>query len=715
MDTKTENAVSHSRSPLLFVLLFLLIGIIYSNSLSCSWHLDDNANILDNKNIHIETLDINSIVKTFYHWDYQHIYRPLTNLSFALNWFVGKNNESGYHLINIFIHFVTSCFLYLVTLKLLQTQHQQQASFCNIQFVAALSTALWATNPIHVQAITYIVQRATLLSTLFSILSLYFYLVGREKPCLRFSLQPFILCLLFFLFALSSKENAILLPGSMLLIEIVFLMKKPISLSRETISTGLVSASGIILVTYLLTSLIVPGKISLEMFGYSERNFTLCERLLTEPRVLLYYLSQIVYPVSSRLSLEHDVILSTSLFSPWTTLPAILVIFCAIVMSLYSYRKYPLLAFAILFFFYNHLVESSILPLEIFFEHRNYLPSFFLFLPAVYALSSIGEKAYQNNRLMFYLVNGFFILLLIFFGIGTYTRNFDWQNNKSLLIDNITKAPNQARPYNNLAGYLLNEEKNIDGALTFFNAALMKESPSKHGSRFISYMGMANIYIAYKNDHLSAIPLIEKAIAERPEALTPRKKLIISQINTGFHKEAAEQIEILLEKRGLDYKLKENEKISRSYLLNLKALVALKEDSLPLAQTAAKESIILDPDDPFALANLGTVLFRMANYKQSTHYLTKLQKIQGKPNLLTSFLLLENYLRANYMSQANELGLLILTSFPLNEVFSTLSLLEKPNMAQPIDHKLLRSFLTDSVNKIGALKNFDVHPSHNIL
>jgi tetratricopeptide (TPR) repeat protein len=248
-----------------------------------------------------------------------------------------------------------------------------------------------------------------------------------------------------------------------------------------------------------------------------------------------------------------------------------------------------------------------------------------------------------------------------------------------------------------------------------FNAALTKESPSKHGSRYISYMGMANIYIAYKNDHLSAIPLIEKALAERPEVLTPRKKLVISLINGGFYKEATEHIEILLEKRGLDYKLKDNEKISRSYLLNLKALVALKEDSLPLAQSSAKEAIILDPDDPFALANWGAVLSRMANYKQATHYLTKLQKLQGNPNLLTSFLLLENHLRASDMSQANELGLLILTSFPLNEVFPTLSLLEKPNMAQPVDHKLLRSFLTDTVNGLGALENFDVHPSQNIL
>ena len=121
--------------------------------------------------------------------------------------------------------------------------------------------------------------------------------------------------------------------------------------------------------------------ISTILSGFENRPFTLLQRLMTQPRALVYYLSQIFYPVPTRLSVEHEIMISTSLLNPWTTLPAFGLILGLIGFGLWKMQKMPVLSFAILFFFLNHSIESSVLDLELVFEHRNYLPSFFLFFP----------------------------------------------------------------------------------------------------------------------------------------------------------------------------------------------------------------------------------------------------------------------------------------------------------------------------------------------
>ena len=102
---------------------------------------------------------------------------------------------------------------------------------------------------------------------------------------------------------------------------------------------------------------------------YDTRPYTLAERLMTEPRVVIFYLSQIFYPVPTRLSIEHDVTISTSLLHPWSTLPSIALVIVLILFGLSQTQKRPVISFAILFFFLNHSIESTIVPLEILFEH----------------------------------------------------------------------------------------------------------------------------------------------------------------------------------------------------------------------------------------------------------------------------------------------------------------------------------------------------------
>ena len=199
------------------------------------------------------------------------------------------------------------------------------------------------------------------------------------------------------------------------------------------------------------------------------------ERLLTEPRIILYYLSQILYPAPTRLSIEHDIAVSTSLISPWTTLPAIAGVLLLIGLGIYFTRKRPLISFALLFFFLNHVIESSIIGLELIFEHRNYLPSLFLFVPIAAGCISLLDHYRGQRRVIHAAILSFAILLIFGFGSGTYIRNLAWKTERSLWEDAIAKAPHSGRAWHNLALSHYVPTGQYDKAMLLYRKALKLE------------------------------------------------------------------------------------------------------------------------------------------------------------------------------------------------------------------------------------------------
>jgi hypothetical protein len=129
-----------------------------------------------------------------------------------------------------------------------------------------------------------------------------------------------------------------------------------------------------------------PDVVSHTQKLYEARPFTLGQAVLTPPRVILFYLSLLFYPVEQRLSITHDIQLSNSLFDPPSTIVAILVLLGIVGACLLKSKKWPFISYCILFFFMNHVIEGSVFGLELIFEHRNYLPSMLLFAPVAILL-----------------------------------------------------------------------------------------------------------------------------------------------------------------------------------------------------------------------------------------------------------------------------------------------------------------------------------------
>jgi tetratricopeptide (TPR) repeat protein len=121
------------------------------------------------------------------------------------------------------------------------------------------------------------------------------------------------------------------------------------------------------------------------------RGWTVGQRLLTEPRVLADYLRLLIVPHAHSTGLFNDQFaISKGWLDPRSTLPAIALVLGLIGAGFALRRRHPAIALALLFYFAAQLMESGWIPLELYFEHRNYLPATLLFWPIGLALGTPG-------------------------------------------------------------------------------------------------------------------------------------------------------------------------------------------------------------------------------------------------------------------------------------------------------------------------------------
>jgi tetratricopeptide (TPR) repeat protein len=492
LQKKVSSISQNTRLYTLFFFSFILIVFSYSNSLQTSWHFDDLPIITENEKIHLTNLSFEQIAKTFSANPSKtdgSLYRPLACFTFALNWYFSQDNVFSYHIVNILIHLLTAYILFSTIRRLFTFCNPGKYSPTFIHTTALLAALLWALAPIQTQAVTYIVQRMASMAAMFAIFSMYAYIRARTEQT-RKKYIWFTICLLSYLAALASKSNSALLPISLLLLELSFLKK----IKTKKAIIRLLILPVITLITAYWIAYFVYNIRSLHtvLDIYNHRSFTLTERLLTEPRILLMYLSQLAFPKADRLSLEHDITLSTSLLSPWTTIPAILFILTALFLSSYYLKKHPVFTFPVLFYLLNQLIESTVIPLELVFEHRNYLPSLFLFLPVGYlfAQALYGEKNFSPIGRIAIMFCG--ALYLTTSGHATYTRNLSWATEGSLLNDILKKAPFNARTAYEL-GRLSARTGDHNKAYYFFQYALKhsEKAPTPKFMKRLALHGLA--------------------------------------------------------------------------------------------------------------------------------------------------------------------------------------------------------------------------------
>lgn len=422
---------------LIAIILFTVGGLIYANTFQVPFYFDDFQNIRDNKAIHITDLSLDQLSSAVVNASTRN--RPLANISFALNYYFHQQQLPGYHLVNIGIHLLAALFLYLLLVTTFSLPAANVTG--NPRLIALLAALLWLTHPIQTQSVTYIVQRMTSLAGMLYLLSLFSYARGRvQQNGNRHSLCWFFTAAVAGILALSAKENAVTLPFFIFLYELYFFRDLDRQWLKKTLPLIAAIMTIMLVAGYLFTNG-QPLQMILDSFRY--RDFSLPQRLLTESRVIFFYLSLLLFPHPSRLNLDHDFTLSRSLLQPLTTLPAIAGLLALLVTAVLLARKERLLSFAIFWFLGNLFLESSFIGLELVFEHRLYLPSAFL-LPLLPVL------AFRFARLRPLLLT-LTVIAIALASFWTYQRNNTWRDQITFHRDMVAKDPSNPRPHYNLA------------------------------------------------------------------------------------------------------------------------------------------------------------------------------------------------------------------------------------------------------------------------
>jgi hypothetical protein len=431
------------------VLAAVLVLVAYGFGLHGPFFFDDVPNLTANSHLFLEgsrfdewrTASLSSKAGLFY--------RPISMFSFAANYFVaGGFSEFVFKLTNLFIHLAIAFCIYQLSLSVLRAPALAVIGVesRNHQIAALAAALIWALHPLHVSTVLYAVQRMAQLSTLFVLAGLVIFMQYRLKWVQLKASGGEIVALLLWLLLLTglgmfSKENGVLLLWLIPVLEVTLFCGQWNAKSNRYLY-ALAWALFLLPIVIIVSALIIDPSTVLARFG--SREFTLEERLLTQARILWFYLGWLTWPDIRAMGFHHDDIVN-------------LIAWAALLIGAWILRRRkPLLLFAVFFFLVAHSMESSFIPLEMVYEHRNYLPSVGVIILIAYTITRFCEIS-RSIRLKFALAavfSGLFIL--------TATRSAIWSDALSLSRFNVVNHPDSPRA-NFFYGQVLYDELTSPG------------------------------------------------------------------------------------------------------------------------------------------------------------------------------------------------------------------------------------------------------------
>jgi protein O-mannosyl-transferase len=364
--------------------------------------------------------------------------RPLSLLSFLLDARDWPADPRPFLRTNLLLHLLNGALLF----ALLRTlgRHLDGAG-SRPAWAAVFGACIWLLHPLFVSTSLYIVQREAMLPATFVLAGLLAYVHGRRLHAARPSAGTVWMLAgigLGTLLALLSNGNGILLPLLALVLEATVLRAGDGNAAAATARRLRWWRRGLLVVPSILLAAYLARHLGVLHDPIDMRPWTIGERLLTQPRVLLDYLQLLVVPRAISTGLYNDAyVASTGLLTPASTLPALLAIFSLLGLALAVRRSRPVLAAGLLFWFAGHLLESSVLPLELYFEHRNYLPAMLLFWPLARALSRWHASPLLRTSLA--------LVLLSFLAFTTWQRASLWGDPSRMALAWAAQNPDSPR------------------------------------------------------------------------------------------------------------------------------------------------------------------------------------------------------------------------------------------------------------------------------
>ncbi len=479
------NKINFSFSNWLLYTILIIVYFIYWNGLDSAFILDDIVN-LSNIGQYQYLGKWNDFLIFLLNGDSGPTGRPISLASFYLNDNVWAGAEPfDFKYTNLLLHLLNGILIFFFIIQI------TRLSKLEVHFqtwLPPLITSLWLVAPLHTTTVLYVIQRMTELVTLFTIISLIIYLFLRDK-IIQQQYKNIYLYLIFFILnfilAVFSKENGILIAIYILILEYTIINNH----EKNKILKKIHLIFGWIPLLLIFLFLLKAG-----FLDNHSRSYSTIERLMTESRILWDYLFQIIIPKSSYISLLHDdFTVSSNIFNPLTTFFSISGIM-ALLISAWKYRiKAPIFSFGIFWFFGGHLLESTTVALELYFEHRNYLPMLgIIIIIAYYSLKIIQQKKYT------YVISAFLATYIIILGLNTYNLSLKWTKPIEMVSSWLENHPNSQRTLEAL-DYLIGEKISINDRQKLLN--LLDKSAKKSNSD--SYLVFRNLTIHCKQNTLT--------------------------------------------------------------------------------------------------------------------------------------------------------------------------------------------------------------------
>ena len=447
------------RQPVSPVFLFAAFAIltlaVYWPALQGGYIFDDSIYVVRNTDVHVTSLRTGEWVNAALSQVGTNQFRAFSMLSFAANYYLTGLDPFWFKLTNVGVHLINGCLLFLVMRELLRLRLAvkgdrpfHQDGYLRFGFTAATIAGAWLLLPINLTGVAYVSQRMESLANIFVFLGLFWYLRAR---CRQYSghggaAMLWVSLAVCTLLGLGAKESAILLPLYAACVEF--------AIGRFRNQDGRLSRAVLALYLVVLVLPLIAGLAWISRWDFSAvahvRTFSIGERLLTEPRVLIDYIHWTLLPNLNSLTFYHDDLrVSHGLMDPPSTLLAIFAVIALLGIAFWQRKARPLFCTGILWFFAGHALTATIIPLELVFEHRNYFPSIGLLLAATSLLAI--EPGLRPLPAKIILAAGF----ISFFAFTTLLRAQEWSHPLRLALAEASKRPDSMRAQYELAHTLI--------------------------------------------------------------------------------------------------------------------------------------------------------------------------------------------------------------------------------------------------------------------
>lgn len=424
-------------------LALLLLGLAaYWPGLNGGFLFDDYPNLVRDPDWKVTALEWEQWRRAASHGIASDAGRALALLSFALNHFFSGLDPWPMKLTNVLMHVGNGVIVFLLSRRVFSLARSNGPAPGDL--ASWVIAAAWLAHPLQVSTVLYVVQRMEVGAQGFTLLALLFYVVARSRQMEdRRAWTWLSAAVLSTILGLGFKESALLAPVFACLIEVTLIRFKSnkgnTSLAWKQFYLLMIAAGAVIYFAFILPKY-------LEESAYINRDFTMLERIMTQPRVLVMYLGQIIWPNPESLLFYYDHLgASKGPLTPFSTLGALLLSAGLLTFAFWTRNRRPLITLGIGWFFAAHALTSNVVPLELAFEHRNYLALLGILIGIAGLLAgSMSQFEAATKR-------GLLLLPVLTLATLTLLQSLTWSNPLTLATTLASRNPQSARASYDLA------------------------------------------------------------------------------------------------------------------------------------------------------------------------------------------------------------------------------------------------------------------------